>query len=57
MKIYIIEVYVKSPSVSPPISSPFAPYPLFQLYPQSKEILLNLGMKCWNQHLMHKVRE
>jgi hypothetical protein len=31
---------------SPPISSAFAPYPLFQWYPPSKEILLNLGMKC-----------
>ncbi len=35
------------PKVSPPISNAFAPYPLFQWYPQSKEILLNLGMKCW----------
>jgi hypothetical protein len=26
----------------------FAPYPLFQWYPQSKEILLTLSMKCWN---------
>jgi hypothetical protein len=26
----------------------FTPYPLFQWYPQSKEILLNLSMKCWN---------
>jgi hypothetical protein len=26
----------------------FDPYPLFQWYPQSKEILLNLCMKCWN---------
>ncbi len=43
-----VELYVKSPSVSPPISSAFAPYPLIQWYPQSKEILLNLGMKCWN---------
>jgi hypothetical protein len=23
-------------------------FPLFQLYPQMKEILLNLSMKCWN---------
>jgi hypothetical protein len=33
----------------------FTPYPLFQWYPQSKEILLNLNMK-WNaetQHLMN----
>ncbi len=26
----------------------FTLYPLFQWYPQSKEILLNLSMKCWN---------
>jgi len=26
----------------------FHPLSLFQWYPQSKEILLNLGMKCWN---------
>jgi hypothetical protein len=43
-----IALSVKSLSVSPPISSAFGPYPLFQWYPQSKEILLNLGMKCWN---------
>jgi hypothetical protein len=24
------------------------PYPLFQWYPQCKEISLNLSMKCWN---------
>jgi hypothetical protein len=37
-----------SPSVSTPISFASPPYPLFQWCPQSKEILLNLGMKCWN---------
>ncbi len=47
-KIWILELSVKSPSLSPPISSGFVPYPLFQWYPQSKEILLNLGTKCWN---------
>jgi hypothetical protein len=26
----------------------FTPYPLFQWYVQSKEVLLNLGMKFWN---------
>ncbi len=26
----------------------FTPCPLFQWYPQSKKILLNLSMKCWN---------
>ncbi len=30
-----------------PFSFAFAPYPLFQWYPQRKQILLNLGMKCW----------
>jgi hypothetical protein len=24
------------------------PYPLFQRYPQSKEIWLNISIKCWN---------
>jgi hypothetical protein len=43
-----IELSVKSLSVSPPISSAFGPYLLFQWYWQSKEILLNLGMKCWD---------
>ncbi len=37
-----------SPLLAPPIPSAFTPYPLFQWYPQSKEILLNLSMKCWN---------
>jgi hypothetical protein len=45
-KFHTIDLSVKSPSVSPPISSAFTPYPFFQWYPQSKEILLNLGMKC-----------
>jgi len=35
----IIKLSRKSPSLSPPIP---------QGYPQSKEILLNLSMKCWN---------
>ncbi len=26
----------------------FTPHPLFQWYLQSNEILLNLGVKCWN---------
>jgi hypothetical protein len=46
--LFAIELSVNSPCVSPPISSAFAPYPLFQWYPQSQEILLNLGMKCCN---------
>ncbi len=31
-----------------PISLAFPPYPLYQWYPQSKEILLNVGMKLCN---------
>jgi hypothetical protein len=27
---------------------PFNPYPLSEWGPQSNEIFLNLGMKCWN---------
>jgi len=30
------------------VSLSFTPYPLFQWYPQSNEILLNISMKCWN---------
>jgi hypothetical protein len=26
----------------------FTPYPLFEWDPQSKEVLLDLLMKCWN---------
>jgi hypothetical protein len=44
----ILELSIKSPSFSPLISSAFTHNPLFQWYLQSKEILLNLGMKCWN---------
>jgi hypothetical protein len=39
---------LKSPSLSPPILSAFTPYPLFEWYPQSNEILLNFSMKCCN---------
>jgi hypothetical protein len=34
------------------ITLSFTPYLLFQWYPPNKEILLNLSMKCWTQHLM-----
>jgi hypothetical protein len=34
-----------------PIYLAFAHYPLSQWYLQSKEILLNLGMKCWNSSI------
>ncbi len=43
-----IKLSVKSPSLSHPILFAFTPYPLFEWYPQSKEILLDLSMKCWN---------
>jgi len=40
----ILCFYPQSPLIS-------APIPLFQWYPQNNEILLNLGMKCWNSAL------
>jgi hypothetical protein len=43
-----LETSWKSPSRYPVFGRPFTPKPLFQWYSQSEEILLNLGMKCWN---------
>jgi hypothetical protein len=43
----VIELSVKSPSLCPLFGPAFTPYPLFQWYLQSKEILLNLSMKYW----------
>jgi hypothetical protein len=43
-----IELSLKSPCLHPVFGPPFPPPPLFQWYPQSKEILLNLNMECWN---------
>jgi hypothetical protein len=40
----LLELLAKSFVFKPP----FTPNPLFQCYLQSKEILLNLSMKCWN---------
>jgi hypothetical protein len=37
-----VKLYVKSPCLHPIFRPAFTPYPLFQLYPQSTEILLNL---------------
>jgi len=45
---YTIKFSIKSPCLHPTFGSPFTPKPLFQWYPQSNEIILNLGMKCWN---------
>ncbi len=42
--IEILEVSIK---VSQKFTLPFTSYPLFQWSLQSKEILSNLGMKCW----------
>jgi len=39
---------LSSPSLPTPIPSASIPSPLFHWYPQSKEILLNLSVKCWN---------
>jgi hypothetical protein len=44
----ILELPIKSPAVHPVFGPVFTPYPLFQWYPQSNEILLNLSMKCRN---------
>jgi hypothetical protein len=41
-------VMVKSPYRNQLFGPAFTRYPVFQWYPQSKEILWNLGMKCWN---------
>jgi hypothetical protein len=30
-----------------PVTLQISPIPLFQWYPQSKDILINLSMKCW----------
>jgi hypothetical protein len=42
----ILELSLKSPCLHPVFGPPFIPYSLFQWYPQSNEILLNLSMKC-----------
>ncbi len=38
---YTLQKSVKSPSLHPVFVPPFTPKPLFQWYPQSKEILFN----------------
>jgi len=43
---YLKELWVKSPYLNQVFGPAFTPYPIFQWYPQSKEILLNLSMKC-----------
>jgi hypothetical protein len=44
----VMELSVKSPCLHPEFGPAFTPYPFFQWYLQSNEILLNLSMKCWN---------
>jgi hypothetical protein len=60
---YVIRL-IRKVTLHSAFGPPFTPYPLFQWYPQSKDILISLSMKCcnlvWNadtQHLMHKVRD
>jgi hypothetical protein len=43
----IRKVTLSSPCLHPVCGPPFTPYPLFQRYLQSKDILINLSMKCW----------
>jgi hypothetical protein len=43
-----IELSIKSPCLEPVFGLAFTLYPFFQWNLQSKEILLNLSMKCWN---------
>jgi len=57
--LHLIELSIKYRCLHPIFGPAFTPYPLFQ---QSKDILLNLSLKCCNsrqnaetQHLMHKV--
>jgi hypothetical protein len=39
---------LKSSCLHPVFGPLFTAYPVFERGPQSKEVLLNLGMKCWN---------
>ncbi len=53
----VLEKSVKSSCLHLVFGPLFTPYPLFEWGLQSKEVLLNLGMKCWSSgHLMNKVR-
>jgi len=41
----LLELSTKQPCLHPVFGPPFTPYPLFQWYPQSKDILLNLSIE------------
>jgi hypothetical protein len=43
-----LELCTKLTCLHPVFGPAFTPYPLFQWYPQRKEILFNRSMKCWN---------
>jgi hypothetical protein len=44
---HILELFVKSSCFLHPVfGPPFTPYSLFQWYLQSKEIFINVSMKC-----------
>jgi hypothetical protein len=47
-----IRLTIKSSCKHPVFGPAFTPYRLFQWYPQSKEILLNLSMKCTYSRIM-----
>jgi len=46
--LHLIELSVKSPCLHPVFAPAFTRYLFFHWYPQSKDILLNLSIKCWN---------
>ncbi len=53
IKGHAIESSRKSPCLHPVFGPPFIPHPLFEWGRQSKKLLLNLGMKCWNSTFNH----
>ncbi len=46
-KNWALELSLKWLCLHPVFGPSFTPYPLFHWYPQSKDILINLTMKCW----------
>jgi hypothetical protein len=47
-EVYHLKLFLSSNKVVHKVTLSFTPYPHFQRYPQSKKLLLNLSMKCWN---------
>jgi hypothetical protein len=48
LKLLWLEFSLKSSCLHPLFGPLFTLYPLFEWGPQSKEVLLNMGTKCWN---------